>query len=115
MAKSTFPMGGRANSGDGKSSARTARREAGDRTAELSNSAPDHGDPGAENGIGQDIQAHLRHARPDTTAYEYMQELPESVQEMVGSMFEKIRKGGDSKKGIVSLLQMLENLPKRRP
>jgi hypothetical protein len=41
-----------------------------------------------------------------------MQELPESVQEMVGSMFEKIRKGGDSKKGIVSLLQ---SLPKRRP
>ena len=51
-----------------------------------------------------DIQAHLRHARPDTTAYEYMQELPESVQEMVGSMYAMLKKGGVSKKGVVRLL-----------
>src|SRR5271156_2017948 len=30
-------------------------------------------------GSVKDIQAHLRHARPDTTAHEYMQALPESV------------------------------------
>jgi integrase len=37
-------------------------------------------------GSVKDIQAHLRHAKADTTANEYMQELPESVQEMVGSV-----------------------------
>jgi integrase len=55
-------------------------------------------------GSVKDIQAHLRHARPDTTAYEYMQELPESVQEMVGSMYAMLKKGGVSKKGVVRLL-----------
>lgn len=55
-------------------------------------------------GSVKDIQAHLRHARPDTTAYEYMQELPESVQEMVGSMYAMLQKGEDSKKGVVHLL-----------
>jgi integrase len=38
-------------------------------------------------GSVKDIQAHLRHSRPDTTAHEYMQELPESVQSMVGSVY----------------------------
>jgi integrase len=38
-------------------------------------------------GSVKDIQAHLRHALPDTTANEYMQELPESVQAMVGSVY----------------------------
>jgi len=55
-------------------------------------------------GSVKDIRAHLRHARPDTTAYEYMQELPESVQEMVGSMYAMLKKGGVSKKGVVRLL-----------
>jgi integrase len=55
-------------------------------------------------GSVKDIQAHLRHARPDTTAYEYMQELPDSVQEMVGSMYAMLKKGGDSDKGMVRLL-----------
>ena len=41
----------------------------------------------------KDIQAHLRHSRPDTTAKEYMQELPESVQAMVGSVFAMLTKG----------------------
>ena len=36
-------------------------------------------------GSVKDIQAHLRHSRADTTANEYMQELPESVQQMVGT------------------------------
>jgi hypothetical protein len=35
-----------------------------------------------------------RHARPDTTANEYMQEFPESVQEMVGSVYAMLTKGG---------------------
>ena len=54
-------------------------------------------------GSVKDIQAHLRHPRPDTTAFEYRQELPESVQEMVGSMYEKLRKGGDTQKGVAGL------------
>jgi integrase len=39
-------------------------------------------------GSVKDIQSHLRHSRADTTANEYMQELPESVQQMVGTVFE---------------------------
>jgi integrase len=39
-------------------------------------------------GSVKDIQAHLRHSRADTTANEYMQELPESVQQMVGTVYE---------------------------
>jgi integrase len=35
-------------------------------------------------GSVKDIQSHLGHSRADTTANEYMQELPESVQQMVG-------------------------------
>jgi hypothetical protein len=35
----------------------------------------------------KDIQSHLRHSRADTTANEYMQELPESVQQMVERSF----------------------------
>jgi len=38
-------------------------------------------------GSVKDIQAHLRHSRTDTTANEYMQELPESVQQMVGTVY----------------------------
>jgi len=49
------------------------------------------------------------------TAYEYVQELPESVQEMVGSMYEKLKKGGDSRKGVVGLLPNVTKLPKCRP
>jgi len=55
-------------------------------------------------GSVKDIQVHPRHARPDTTAYEYRQELPDSVQEMVGSMNPMPKKGGNSKKGVVRLL-----------
>lgn len=38
-------------------------------------------------GSVKDIQSHLRHSRADTTANEYMQELPESVQRMVGTVY----------------------------
>ncbi len=35
----------------------------------------------------KDIQAHARHSRADTTVNEYVQELPESVQQMVGTVY----------------------------
>jgi integrase len=41
-------------------------------------------------GLVKDIQSHLRHSRADTTANEYMQELPESVPQMVGSVYEML-------------------------
>ena len=48
-------------------------------------------------GSVKDIQSHLRHSRADTTANEYMQELPESVQQMVGSVYLMLTKGGEEK------------------
>jgi integrase len=47
-------------------------------------------------GSVKDIQAHLRHARADTTANEYMQELPQSVVKMVAAVYEMLLKGGPS-------------------
>jgi hypothetical protein len=41
-------------------------------------------------GSVKDVQAHLRHSKADTTANEYMQELPESVGRMVESMHEEL-------------------------
>ena len=41
-------------------------------------------------GSVKDIQSHLRHSRADTTANEYMQELPESVQQMVGTVYKML-------------------------
>ncbi|WP_052201061.1 hypothetical protein [Terriglobus sp. TAA 43] len=38
-------------------------------------------------GSVKDIQSHLRHSRADATANEYMQEPPESVQQMVGTVY----------------------------
>jgi integrase len=46
-------------------------------------------------GSVKDIQAHLRHAKADTTANEYMQELPESVKQMVGLVYTMLMKGGE--------------------
>jgi integrase len=43
--------------------------------------------PAQSMGSVKDIQAHLRHAKADTTANQYMQELPESVKKMVGSVY----------------------------
>jgi integrase len=60
-------------------------------------------------GSVKDIQAHLRHAKADTTANEYMQELPESVKKMVGSVYEMLRKGGDSEQVSEDLLPIATN------
>jgi hypothetical protein len=35
----------------------------------------------------KNVQSHLRHSRADTTANEYMQELPESLEQMVGTVY----------------------------
>jgi integrase len=55
-------------------------------------------------GSVKDIQAHLRHAKADTTANEYMQELPESVKKMVGSVYAMLTKGGESQPASENLL-----------
>lgn len=47
-------------------------------------------------GSVKDIQSHLRHSRADTTANEYMQELPESVQQMVRTVFAMLTEGTGS-------------------
>ena len=51
-------------------------------------------------GSVKDIQAHLRHARPDTTANEYMQALPANVQQMVGSVYLMLMKGAGEKTAV---------------
>ncbi len=55
-------------------------------------------------GSVKDIQAHLRHAKADTTANEYMQELPESVKQMVGSVYAMLSTQHEPRKGSVLLL-----------
>ena len=60
-------------------------------------------------GSVKDIQAHLRHAKADTTANEYMQELPESVKRMVGSVYEMLMKGGESQESLKRLPQKAAN------
>jgi len=60
-------------------------------------------------GSVKDIQAHLRHAKADTTANEYMQELPESVKKMVGSVYAKLTKGGRFRKHPENLLPNATN------
>jgi integrase len=55
-------------------------------------------------GSVKDIQAHLRHAKADTTANEYMQELPESVKQMVDSVYGELRAGRKRAAGSVYLL-----------
>jgi integrase len=57
----------------------------------------------------KDIQAHLRHAKADTTANEYMQALTESVREMVGSVYQMLAKGGESKKPFEEMPQNATN------
>jgi len=58
-------------------------------------------------GSVKDIQAHLRHSRPDTTAH--MQALPESVQAMVGSVYQMLMKGGEEKTSSEGLLPTATN------
>ena len=60
-------------------------------------------------GSVKDIQAHLRHAKADTTANEYMQELPESVKRMVGSVYTMLMKGGESQESLKRLPQKAAN------
>ena len=55
-------------------------------------------------GSVKDIQAHLRHAKADTTANEYMQELPEGVKQMVGSVYAMLSMQAEPCKGLVLLL-----------
>jgi integrase len=65
-------------------------------------------------GSVKDIQAHLRHSRPDTTANEYMQELPESVREMVASVYAMLMKGGEEKVPVENLPQNATNMSQRQ-
>ena len=60
-------------------------------------------------GSVKDIQAHLRHAKANTTANEYMQELPESVKKMVGSVYTMLMKGGKSQESLKHLPQKAAN------
>lgn len=60
-------------------------------------------------GSVKDIQAHLRHSRPDTTAFEYMQELPESVQQMVSSVYLMLTSGGEENAPAKNLPQNATN------
>jgi integrase len=62
-------------------------------------------------GSVKDIQSHLRHAKADTTANEYMQELPESVKKMVGSVYTMLMKGGESEQSPADLLPNATNVP----
>jgi integrase len=66
-------------------------------------------------GSVKDIQAHLRHARPDTTANEYMQALPASVQQMVGSVYLMLMKGGEEKQPFGDLPQNATNFSVASP
>ena len=66
-------------------------------------------------GSVKDIQAHLRHAKADTTANEYMQELPESVKTMVGSVYTMIKKGGNAKQLFGDLLPNATKSPEANP
>jgi predicted transcriptional regulator len=63
-------------------------------------------------GSVKDIQAHLRHAKADTTANEYMQELPESVKQMVGSVYAMLKKGGEVQQFPTICYQKLPTLRK---
>ncbi len=62
-------------------------------------------------GSVKDIQAHLRHSKADTTANEYMQELPGSVKQMVGSVFSMLTEKRRPQKVSANLLP---NATKRR-
>ena len=55
-------------------------------------------------GSVKDIQAHLRHSRADTTANEYMQELPDSVKQMVDSVYGLLTKSEQSQPDAGNLL-----------
>jgi len=58
-------------------------------------------------GSVKEIQAHLRHAKADTTANEYMQELPESVKQMVDSVYGELKRVKNAPWARVICYQML--------
>lgn len=60
-------------------------------------------------GSVKDIQVHLRHSKADTTANEYMQELPGSVKQMVGSVYAMLTKKGNLRLGSADLLPNATN------
>jgi hypothetical protein len=62
-------------------------------------------------GSVKDIQAHLRHAKADTTANEYMQELSESVKQMVDSVYGELKAGH---KRVMGSRYLLPNATKRK-
>jgi integrase len=66
-------------------------------------------------GSVKDIQAHLRHSRADTTANEYMQELPESVKQMVGSVYAMLTKRVSSETESANLLPNATNREEPSP
>lgn len=66
-------------------------------------------------GSVKDIQAHLRHAKADTTANEYMQELPDSVKRMVGSVYGMLTKGGEISPAFGDLLPNATNQSDQLP
>jgi integrase len=51
-------------------------------------------------GSVKDIQAHLRHAKADTTANEYMQELPESVKQDGRFCVRRAESGSQTRRGL---------------
>jgi len=65
--------------------------------------AAHHGDTTQSMGSVTDIQAHLRHAKADTTANEYMQELTESVKKMVGEVYAMLTKEGETQASLQHL------------
>ena len=65
-------------------------------------------------GSVKDIQAHLRHSKADTTANEYMQELPGSVKQMVGSVYSVLTKKGKPRKVSDDLLPNATNRGKEQ-
>ena len=60
-------------------------------------------------GSVKDIQKHLRHSRADTTANEYIEALPASVQEKVGSIYLTLMKGGENEASQASSRDLLRN------
>ncbi len=92
-----------------KSGSQTSRRKAGDSEAEFSDLRRTTATHAQKMGSLKDIQAHLRHAKADTTANEYMQELPESVKQMVGSVYTILAQTHKSRKGSQRLLPNATN------
>ena len=60
-------------------------------------------------GSVKDIQAHLRYAKAETTANEYVQKLSESVKTMVGLVHATIKNAGDSEQVSGDLLPNATN------